>query len=93
MLPFAAQGGNQALEDAGAILSLFSDITSKDDLPQRLRLFDLVRRKRACRLQVTSSVPAEQVKSISEKLKEFIEEADVPPENETLRERLTRDFG
>jgi salicylate hydroxylase len=93
MLPFAAQGGNQAREDAGALFGLFSNIPTKDVLRDRLRMFDLVRRKRACRLQVTSSVPTEEVHNLREKLKEYAEEDDVPPERKALKERLLRELG
>jgi len=55
--PFTAQGANQALEDAGALLGLFSNITSKDMLAQRLAMYDKVRLVRATRIQTGASRP------------------------------------
>jgi 2-polyprenyl-6-methoxyphenol hydroxylase-like FAD-dependent oxidoreductase len=57
MTPFTAQGANQALEDAGALLGLFSNITSKDLLVQRLAMYDKVRLVRATRIQTGASPP------------------------------------
>jgi len=50
MLPFPGQGGNQALEDAGAILALCSNIPDKGVVGERLKMFDHVRRKRVSTL-------------------------------------------
>jgi salicylate hydroxylase len=94
MLPFNAQGGNQALEDGGALFALFSNLQSKDSIPERLRLFDQVRRKRANRQQIYSSVPTEEVKNITEKLKEYASEG--PPDisrDESMRESILREMG
>jgi salicylate hydroxylase len=71
MLPFNAQGGNQALEDCGALFALFSNLPTKTHLRERLKLFDQVRRKRANRQQIISSIPAEETKNLGEKLKEY----------------------
>ncbi|CZR62332.1 related to salicylate 1-monooxygenase [Phialocephala subalpina] len=94
MLPFNAQGGNQALEDTGALLALFSDLPSKNVIDERMKLFDRVRRKRASRQQIISSVPAEDVKSLGDKLKEYDKEG-IPRDGEveSMRERLLRELG
>lgn len=94
MLPFNAQAGNQALEDGGALLALFSDLPSRDDIEERMKMFDLVRRKRGNRQQIVSSVPAEEVRNLGEKLNGHEEEG--APENlkeESMRERLLRELG
>lgn len=94
MLPFNAQGANQALEDCGALFALFSNLTCKTLLPERLSMFDQVRRKRANRQQIVSSVPTEEVKYLAERLKEY--ESEGPPDvskAETLRESLLRELG
>ncbi|TVY82872.1 FAD-dependent monooxygenase OpS4, partial [Lachnellula suecica] len=43
MTPFTAQGATQALEDAGALLGLFKNISSKEQLSQRLEMYERVR--------------------------------------------------
>ncbi|PVH81017.1 FAD/NAD(P)-binding domain-containing protein, partial [Cadophora sp. DSE1049] len=94
MLPFNAQAGNQALEDPGALLSLFTDLPSKCELEKRMMMFDAVRRKRANRQQIISSFPAEHVKHLGVKLDGYEEEG--APENsgeEGMRERLLRELG
>ncbi|KAH8771298.1 hypothetical protein BGZ57DRAFT_896560 [Hyaloscypha finlandica] len=48
---------NQALEDCGALLALFSNLTCKTLISKRLIMFDRVRGKRANRQQIVSSVP------------------------------------
>lgn len=94
MLPFNAQGGNQALEDCGALLALFSNIQSKEQVPECMALFDQVRRKRANRQQIVSSVPAEETKNLGDKLKGY--ESEGPPSvagGEEMRERILRELG
>jgi len=94
MLPFNAQGGNQSLEDCGALWALLSNLTSKTFLPDRLKMFDQVRRKRANRQQIVSSVPPNEVKNLAERLKEYASER--PPDvskSESLRESIIRELG
>jgi salicylate hydroxylase len=94
MLPFNAQGGNQALEDCGALFALFSNLQSKAQVPERMRIFDQVRRKRANRQQIVSSVPAEEAKNLGDKLKGY--ESEGPPsvaKAEDMRESILRELG
>jgi salicylate hydroxylase len=67
MLPFNT-GGKQALEDCGALFALFSNLTCKTLIPERLVVFDRVRRKRVNKQQIVSSVPTEKVKYLADKL-------------------------
>lgn len=67
MLPFNT-GGKQALEDCGALFALFSNLTCKTLIPERLIMFDRVRRKRVNKQQIVSSVPTEKVKYLADKL-------------------------
>ncbi len=94
MLPFNAQAGNQALEDGGALLTLFLDLPSKEVVEDRMQMFNVVRRKRANRQQIISSVPAEEVKELGTKLEGY-EDEGAPKDvgTETLRERLFRELG
>lgn len=57
MTPFTAAGATQALEDAGALLTLFSNLTSKSDIPERTKLLDKVRVVRASRIQLGTVQP------------------------------------
>lgn len=66
----------------------------KSLLSERLKLFDQVRRKRANRQQIVSSVPAEETKYLGEKLKEY--ESDGPPNVarvDEMRENILRELG
>jgi salicylate hydroxylase len=93
MLPFNAQGGNQALEDAGALLSLFSNLEkgSKQEIKERMKLFDLVRPRRAGRQQIISSVHPSEVSSLGDRLKGF-EDGNPGPGGETAIERIVREL-
>jgi salicylate hydroxylase len=71
MLPFGGQGANQAIEDAGALGALLSDMRSVDDLPKRLALFDKVRRLRASRVQILSTVRLGKEKEVEDEVKKF----------------------
>ncbi|MGW3526106.1 FAD-dependent monooxygenase [Streptomyces sp. VN1] len=50
MLPFMAQGANQAVEDAVELASLLAG-ASADEIPERLRAYELVRAPRAAAVQ------------------------------------------
>ncbi|KAM0134782.1 hypothetical protein ACHAP3_005338 [Botrytis cinerea] len=64
MLPFQAQGGCQAIEDAGALGVLLNQVdpNDKETLEKRLQLYEKVRRNRGSSLQILSnhSPPASQ---------------------------------
>jgi salicylate hydroxylase len=93
MLPFNAQGGNQALEDAGALFALLSNLPNKEALSERSKMFDLVRRKRAGRQQIISSVPREQVKDLGKKLNGYEDEGVVVGlGSESLKDRSSREL-
>lgn len=73
---------------------MFSNLPTKSLLPKRLKLFDQVRRKRANRQQIVSSVPAEETKNLGEELKEY--ESEGPPnvaKSEDMRESILRELG
>jgi salicylate hydroxylase len=56
MLPFGGQGSNQAIEDGGAIGQLLQNCHDKASLPDRLCLFEALRKDRASRIQILSGV-------------------------------------
>ena len=74
MLPFGGQGANQAIEDGGALGLLLANIDDSSQIPHRLQLFDQIRRRRASRVQILSSVRANQEALVEEQLKKYMEE-------------------
>lgn len=75
MLPFGGQGSNQAIEDGGALGYLLRDVDNHSDIPDRLALFEQVRRKRASRVQILSKARVGQERTVEEELKNY---ADPP---------------
>lgn len=57
MLPFTGQGGGQGIEDAGALGVLFRDIRSREEVEERLRLVEEVRRDRTAIFQSMAGIP------------------------------------
>ncbi|KAJ5133228.1 Monooxygenase FAD-binding protein [Penicillium atrosanguineum] len=47
MVPYQGQGANQCLEDVEGLNALFADVSDGDFIPDRLRLWDRIRRPRA----------------------------------------------
>lgn len=74
MLPFGGQGSNQAIEDGGAIGFLLVNVDNEAQLPRRLQLFDQLRRRRASRIQILSSVRANRETVVEDKIKQFMED-------------------
>jgi len=85
MLPHQGQAGAQALEDGAALAVMLSQLQSCDELPQRLKLFEQVRIKRASALQIFSSVGQDQVHRIQEEAQPYVS-GPVPKRPEELRE-------
>ena len=46
MLPYLAQGANSSLEDGAVLGNLLSVVNGKDQLPEALRLYESMRKKR-----------------------------------------------
>lgn len=55
MLPFLAQGGGQAIEDAAVLGILLDQVRDKDTMSRRLDLFEEIRRGRGSAVQVLSN--------------------------------------
>lgn len=51
MVPYQAQGANQALEDSEGLNVLFRNVSDRESVPGLLRLWDCVRRPRASEVQ------------------------------------------
>ncbi len=76
MLPFSAQGANQALEDGSALGYLLKGIDKPAEVTARLTLFDKVRRNRASRVQTLSSISVGREAEVQEKLKRYKDNAE-----------------
>jgi salicylate hydroxylase len=74
MLPFSAQGANQAIEDAGALGLLLATVDDPAELPRRLELFETIRLRRASRVQLLSSVRAGREHLVEDKIKKYLED-------------------
>ena len=46
MLPYLAQGANSSLEDGAVLGNLLAAVGGKDQLPEALRLYETLRKKR-----------------------------------------------
>lgn len=84
MLPFGGQGSNQAIEDAGALGYLLNGIRTAAEIPKRLELFEVVRRKRASRVQILSKVRVGKEGKVQEELEKHAD----PPGSGTLSKAL-----
>ncbi len=66
------QGGGMAVEDGAALGALFSNLYSKKEIPDRLKLFQDLRLDRVSALQVISSVGQDQVAQTHDQVRPFI---------------------
>jgi salicylate hydroxylase len=56
MLPFTGQGGGQGIDDAGALGVWFRDIENREEIGERLKLFEELRRERKAIFQSLAGV-------------------------------------
>lgn len=92
ILPFGGQGGNMAIEDGGALGFLFKDVVDPDQVESRLELFERVRKNRASRVQVLSSVSSGSELEVEAEVRRFADsdETLIP---KTGRERTMHNYG
>ena len=79
MLPFGGQGSNQAIEDGGALGMLLENVHDVSQVKDRLELFEKVRRRRASRVQILSTVRANRESLVENQIQNYMEK-DVPCE-------------
>lgn len=79
MLPFGGQGANQAIEDAGALSALLKGIKSAAEVPDRLVLFEQVRRLRASRIQILSKTRLGKEREVEAELRQYADPPDAGP--------------
>ena len=73
MLPFGGQAANQALEDAAALGVLLKGVSTSAEVPQRLQIFEDIKRKRTAVIQILSSVRVGREETVQDKLRQFAE--------------------
>jgi salicylate hydroxylase len=66
------QGGGQAIEDGGALGALLSHIKSIEEIPQRLLLFEKVRKNRASAMQMFSNAAQDEASKIEASARPFV---------------------
>ncbi|KAI4209663.1 MAG: hypothetical protein LQ351_007417 [Letrouitia transgressa] len=90
MLPFGGQAANQAIEDGGALGVLLSDVNDNTEIPQRIRVFESVKKDRTSIIQILSSVRIGRENEVKEKLRSFAHsESEIPT---TFNERIEYAF-
>ncbi len=77
MLPFGGQGANMAIEDGGALGFLFADIANADQVETRLSLYEKVRKNRASRVQILSSVRIHREQEVEAKVRQYADSSDI----------------
>ncbi|KAL1878362.1 hypothetical protein Plec18167_004434 [Paecilomyces lecythidis] len=92
MLPFSGQGANQAIEDAGALGYMLTDVHCSEDIHTCLKLFEKARILRVARTQTLSKVRVGKEQEVQEELRQY---ADPPGSAvpSTFPERYQHDFG
>ena len=76
MLPFSGQGANQAIEDAGALQMLFHGVHLTEQIPDRIELFERIRKPRVSRVQIMSSVRVGKESEVQEQLQQYAESSE-----------------
>jgi salicylate hydroxylase len=62
-----------AVEDGAALGVLFSDLTSEDEVPQRLELFQKLRFDRVSAIQLLSSVGQDEIHKVIESARPYFQ--------------------
>ncbi|KAL1894036.1 hypothetical protein Sste5346_006178 [Sporothrix stenoceras] len=77
MLPHQGQGGAQGIED-GVVLGLVLAGATKEDVPERLKLYEKIRRNRASIIQIFSNAGQDQPELIRKDASAFMPEDKIP---------------
>ncbi|KAL9032627.1 MAG: hypothetical protein Q9214_007887 [Letrouitia sp. 1 TL-2023] len=73
MLPFGGQAANQAIEDGGALGMLLMDAENDAEIPQRLHVFENLKKNRTSIIQILSSVRIGRENEVEQKLRPFVQ--------------------
>ncbi|KAL5044358.1 hypothetical protein BDW71DRAFT_199045 [Aspergillus fruticulosus] len=85
MLPHQGQGGAQAIEDGAALGEIFAgikDAPTKDEIHDRLRIFEKVRLRRVSAMQVLSDAGQDRVFEVRERAQQYMPEGVKVPSNQ-----------
>ncbi|TWU71325.1 hypothetical protein ED733_001134 [Metarhizium rileyi] len=83
MLPFGGQGSNQAIEDGGVLGSVLIGVQDTAEVARRLELFNELRVRRVSRIQILSSVRANNEHLVQDQISQYMEPG-VPMPNSFL---------
>ncbi|KAL9607647.1 MAG: hypothetical protein Q9167_007461, partial [Letrouitia subvulpina] len=75
MLPFGGQAANQAIKDGGALGLLPTGVNNDAEIPQRLRIFENLKKNRTSIIQIPSSVRIGREREVERKLRPFAQSA------------------
>ncbi|KAK3392895.1 FAD binding domain-containing protein [Podospora didyma] len=78
MLPHQGQGGAQGLEDGCVLGIVLYGVSTPEEIENRLKLYEKIRRNRASAVQILSNVGQDQTHLVSDELKPFMEESVIP---------------
>ncbi|KAI8294781.1 3-hydroxybenzoate 6-hydroxylase 1 [Colletotrichum sp. SAR 10_98] len=79
MLPHQGQGGAQAIEDGVALGICLSNISSSTYVPERLEMFENIRRNRASAVTIFSNAAQDEAEKIREAASEFVQPVERIP--------------
>ncbi|KAL4863339.1 hypothetical protein BDV12DRAFT_202182 [Aspergillus spectabilis] len=85
MLPHQGQGGAQAIEDAAALSEIFTDLLAnppKDEIRNRLKVFETVRLRRVSAMQILSNAGQDQAFRIRERAQQYMPDGVKVPERQ-----------
>lgn len=88
------QGGAQAIEDAGALNAVFSgfaETPTEQDIYNGLKLFEMIRLKRASAIQIFSNAGQDEAEKVKQRAKPFMAEGQHTPT--TPAEYMKHNFG
>ncbi|KAL4745753.1 hypothetical protein BDW72DRAFT_211074 [Aspergillus terricola var. indicus] len=85
MLPHQGQGGAQAIEDGAALGEIFAsiqDAPTKDDIHNRLKVFEKIRLRRVSAMQILSDASQDRVFEVRERAQQYMPEGVKVPSNQ-----------
>jgi len=87
MLPHIGQGAAQSIEDAAILGVLCSELPDASAIPERLKLFESVRKQRVSAIQILSRPPVgvNSTEQIAAKLRAYFPVGQIPSTSLTIR--------
>ncbi|KAL4738355.1 hypothetical protein BDV11DRAFT_216017 [Aspergillus similis] len=85
MLPHQGQGGAQAIEDGAALGEIFAgiqEVPTKDEINDRLKVFEKVRLRRVSAMQVLSDAGQDRVFEVRERAQQYMPEGVKVPSSQ-----------